>query len=207
MIYTFMPFALDYNLGRAYNVAMGLIGEDDWAVFLDHDAIWTTRDWYRQLEEVTRAFPDAGLVTAVQTRGWQPWQCLWPCLGPAPVRDDVRQHDMVSVRKLGSARAKTRTLLDVTDASGIAGVVILTSKRAWRDSGGFPDGMYCVDHGYHFALKRAGRRVYVHEGVLVYHWRRAFGDAPPREAPTAKDCPCAQIRRTEVPPSRRLKLP
>lgn len=197
MIYTMMPFSLDYNLGRAYNESMALIGENDWAVFLDHDAIWTTREWYRQLEEVTRVVPDAGLVTAVQSRGWQKWQ-----VGP------YDGHDMARNREIGKrALAESRTLLDVTEASGIAGVVMLISKRAWRKAGGYVDGMYCVDHAMHFALAAAGLRVYVHEGLYVYHWRRANGDAPPKTAPTAPNCPCARIRRTEVPPRRRVRLP
>jgi GT2 family glycosyltransferase len=196
VIYTMMPFALDYNLGRAYNESMALIGEDDWAVFLDHDAIWTTREWYRQLEEVTRAFPDVGLVTAIQSRGFQAWQ-----VGP------YDGHDYARNREIGRQMLRHRTLLDVTDNSGIAGVVMLVSKRAWRKAGGFVDGMYCVDHAFHFALKAAGLRVYVHEGLYVYHWRRANGDAPPREAPTAPNCPCQKIRRTERAPSRQLRLP
>jgi GT2 family glycosyltransferase len=195
-VVTFMPFALDYNLGGAYNEAMGLLGEDDWAVFLDHDAIWTTREWYRQLEAVTRAVPDAGCVTAVQSRGWQSWQ-----VGP------YQGHDMAENRRIGAQLLRNNTLLDVTETSGIAGVVMLVSKRAWRAVGGYTDGMYCVDHAFHFALRAAGLRVYVHEGLYVYHWRRANGDAPPRQAPRAPGCPCADIRLSEVPPTRRVQLP
>lgn len=197
MIHTMMPFALDRNLGRAYNEAMALIGEEDWACFLDHDAIWTTREWYRQLVEAVEFVPEAGILTAVQSRGWQKWQ--WD--------GEANNHDMAFHRRLGREKLQVRTLLDVTENSGIAGVVLCTSKRAWRTVGGFVDGMYCVDHAYHFACAAAGLRVYVVEGLYVYHWRRAFGDAPPADAPTAAGCPCPRIRRTERPPSVRLTLP
>lgn len=199
MIHTMMPFALDMNLGRAYNESMELLpSDDDWAVFLDHDAIWTTRDWYRQITEAVAAVPDAGLFTAIASRGWQKWQ--WTCNEPD-------NHDMAWHRKVGKERLAVRTLLDVTQASGIAGVVMVIQKRKWRQVGGFVDGMYCVDHGLHFALARAGYRIYVHEGLYVYHWRRANGDAPPADAPKARKCPCLEIRRKERPPSKRITLP
>lgn len=195
---TMMPFSTEMNLGRAYNEAMELLGEEDWVVFLDHDAIWTTRRWNAQIREAIAAVPDAGIFTAVQSRGWQDWQ-------RAPELDDC--FDMRKVRRSGTARLAKRTLLDVTAASGIAGVVMAFSKKTWREVGGFVDGMYCVDHGFHFACARAGKRVYVIEGLLVFHWRRANGDAPPADAPRAKDCPCGEIRAHEVPPSKRIVLP
>ena len=36
-LYPMVPFALDGNLGRAYNEAVALLPDDAWAVFLDHD--------------------------------------------------------------------------------------------------------------------------------------------------------------------------
>lgn len=196
-IVTMMPFSPVMNLGAAYNESMALLGPEDWACFLDHDAIWTTRKWYGQLLETAQALPGCGMVTAVQSRGWQAWQ-----VGPEP-----DSHDMARHRVLGLRMAETRTLLDVTRSSGIAGVVMLISKRSWERAGGFVDGMYCVDHAMHFRLAALGLPVYVHQGLYVYHWRRANGDAPPADAPTAPNCPCSRIRREEQPPTLRVLLP
>lgn len=195
MILSMMPFAPDMNLGRAYNEAMDLLpSEDSWAVFLDHDAMWTTRRWWSQVAEVAAAFPDAGAVTSVTNRIASPWQKA----------GDPDCHDVAVHRKFGLERTKVRTLLDVTDTQGIGGVVIAISKASWRLAGGFADGMYCVDHSIHFRLRDAGRRVYVHEGLYVYHWRRANGDGPPANAPRAYGCPC---RGPEKNPTRRVELP
>lgn len=200
MIQTMVPFACDMNLGRAYNESMALLpSDDDWAVFMDHDCIWTTREWYRQILEAVRFVPDAGIITAIASRGWQTWQVAQEA--------DPNNHDMVYHRKLGAARLKVRTLLDVTEGSGIAGVVMVLQKRKWRAAGGFVDGMYCIDHGMHFAQRDAGRRVYVMENLYVYHWRRANGDAPPANAPRAKDCRCVELRRREKPPTQRIVIP
>lgn len=194
MILCMTPFAEDLNLGKAYNEAMALLPEDGWAVFLDHDAAWTTRRWWHQVREAIDFRPDAGAFTAVTNRIAPRWQQV----------GDKDNHDIVRHRRYGAERTRVRTLLDITDTMGFGGVVIVISKRAWSGVGGFVDGMLCVDHRMHFALRDAGLRVYLLEGLYVYHWRRANGDELPKETPRAKDCPC---RGREGMPTVRLQLP
>ena len=90
------------------------------------------------------------------------------------------------------------------DTKGIGGVLMVMSKAVWREIGGFKDGLNCVDHCAHFAVAKAGRKVYVIEGLSLYHWRKANGDGPPDDAPRAADCPC---RGHEIAPTRRIQLP
>lgn len=193
-IFPVMPFALDMNLGRAYNEAMSLAPEDAWLVFLDHDMMLTTREWFRQIEEAIRFKPDAGAFVACANRIAPEWQKA----GPVNIHE-IRHH-----RSFGKERLKVRTLLDVTDTKGFGGVLFAVSKASWREVGGFRDGMLCVDHGMHFALRDAGKRIYLIEGLYVYHWRRAFGDELPEETPRVADCPC---RGPEAMPTERLTLP
>ena len=190
---TMMPFSTEMNLGAAYNQAMTLLPDDAWACFLDHDAIWTTREWYRQIQEAIRAVPDAGALTAMTNRIAAPWQQI----------GDRDNHDMACHRKFGAARAKVRTLLDVTNTKGMGGVVMVISKRAWQRVGGFVDGMLCVDHKMHFALREMGLRIWLMENLYVYHWRRAFGDELPQCTPRAPNCPC---RGPEQMPTERRAL-
>jgi GT2 family glycosyltransferase len=189
-----MPFATDMDLGRAYNEAMALIPDDAWAVLIDHDAMWTTKAWHAQIVEAIARVPDAGLLTAMANRIAAPWQQV----------GDRERHDMAYHYALGEERRSTRTLLDVTDTKGIGGVVMIISKRAWQDVGGFVRGLLCVDHGMHFALRAARRRVYLIDGLYVYHRRRAFGAEMPKDTPRAQGCPC---RGAEKPPTERLTLP
>lgn len=188
------PFAADMNLGRAYNEAMELLPDDAWAVMMDHDAALTTRDWYRQIAEAIDFKPDAGAFVACSNRIGAFWQKA----------GDAESHDMHAHRVFGRSRLRVRTLLDVTDTMGFGGVAFAISKSAWRKAGGFVDGMFCVDHQMHFALKRAGLRVYLLESWFVYHWRRAHNDAPPAAAPRAANCPC---RGPEKAPATRISLP
>lgn len=190
------PFALDRNLGRAYNDAMRLLPDDGWAVLMDHDISLTTRDWYRQIAEAVAFKPDAGAFVAVTNRIAAPWQ--------RAAESDRNVHDMAYHRQIGKARLKVRTLLDITETKGFGGVLMVISKTAWAEVGGFVDGLLCVDHHMHFALGQAGRRVYLLEGLYVYHWRRAFGDDLPNDTPRAEACPC---RGHEVQPTERIALP
>lgn len=194
MILSMMPFSDSMNLGQAYNEAMALLPEDGWAIFLDHDAMWTTRNWHRQISEAIAFMPDAGAFTAMTNRIASPWQQI----------GDREDHDIRNHRRFGKERMKFRTLLDVTGTNGMGGVVLVLSKAAWRKVGGFVDGLLCVDHRMHFALRDAGLKVWLMENLYTYHWRRACGDDLPADAPFAKDCPCRGPERT---PRTRVSLP
>ncbi len=196
VIYTMMPYddSGSMNLGKAYNDHMALLPEDAWAVLMDHDMVWTTRVWNPQIAEAIAFRPDAGAFTAVTNRIAAPWQQV----------GEKNNHAYDHHRRFGTERLQVRTLLDITNTKGFGGVVICLSKKVWREVGGFVDGMACVDHHMHFALGRAGRKVYLIEGLYVYHWRRAFGDDIPANAPVAANCPC---RGKEIWPSLRLTLP
>jgi hypothetical protein len=183
MIVTFTPYARDLNLGRAYNDCMALLpNDDDWAIMLDHDAMWTTRDWYRQIAEVTQGNPKA-IFVAVTNRIASKWQQSTGSL--------MESHDLVAHRAHGTMCAEwRRTLLKVTHTRGFGGVAFALSKRCWREAGGFADGLPCVDHSMHFRARAVGYDIYAMESLYVYHWRRANGDDPSKDWPKAANCPC-----------------
>lgn len=201
-LFAMTPFSLEMNLGAAYNEAMDLLPDGAWAALLDHDIAFTTKLWYRQLQEAIAAAPRPGAITAVTNRIAAPWQRV----GTADwVRCDEREaHNMADHYKLGAELANKRTLLDITETKGFGGVVICLSKAAWREVGGFADGLLCVDHSIHFRLAAAGFRNYMHEGLYVYHRRRAFGGELPRDTPRAKGCPCSG---REKMPTLRVRIP
>lgn len=191
------PYSCDYNLGAAYNKAMLSVPDDGWGCLLDHDIMFTTRTWYRQLEEAIAVQP-AGSFTAGTNRIRSKWQTV------AVSGDDIGHH-----RRIGESMAAKRTLLDVTDTAGWGGVLMLVSKASWRAAGGFPDGLFCVDHLFHFALKAAGRRVWLIEGLYVYHWRGSsadpalFGNAKHHAVQAdGSPCPCRDMKGAE--PTRRV---
>lgn len=193
MIFASTPFALDRNYGRACNEFMQLLPDYGWGVIMDHDAMFTTREWYCQISEAV-AFQPHAMFTVLTNRIASDWQRL-----PGV---DRYNHDIAYHRVLGKRQLQQRTLLDVTNTKGLGGVVMVVSKAAWREVGGFVDGMFCIDHNMHFAHRDVGRPVYVMENVYVYHWRRAHGDNIVEE-PKA---PC-RCRGVETPPTVRIPLP
>lgn len=196
MLITAVPFRDDANLGAAYNEFMGMLPADAWACFLDHDAMPTTGQWHAQFSEAIEFKPDAGAFVAMTNRIASPWQ---RAPGVPSNNNDMAWH-----RRYGAERAKVRTLLDITETKGFGGVMFAVSKAAWQEVGGFADGLGCVDHSIHFKLQRAGRRVYLIEGLYLYHWRH-FGELDPTSVfPKAANCPC---RGPEIPPTERVALP
>ena len=196
MILPMMPYALDRNLGRAYNEAMALLPADAWAIFLDHDGLQTTREWFRIVAEAIAFKPAAGVFVAVTNRIDAPWQ-------RAP-ESDPENHDIGYHTTIGRNRLFCRTLLDVTDTKGWGGVAFALSREAWQRAGGFADGLLCVDHSMHFGLRAAGYRNYLLESWYVYHRRRAFVGKLPDDTPRVPHCPC---RGPEPTPTIRIPIP
>ena len=55
MIHTYIPYAPiddELNLGKSYNNFMSMVNDDDWVLFLDHDASFTTKEWYKQINKI-----------------------------------------------------------------------------------------------------------------------------------------------------------
>lgn len=195
VIHAMTPFRADMNLGRAYNEEMERLPEGHWAAFFDHDMMLTTPHWHAQLEEAIACRPDAGAFTAVTNRIASSWQRAPESLSAG--------NDIVRHRQIGERRRQVRTLLDITCTKGFGGVVTLLSKEAWRESGGYSDGMYCCDHSLFFRLVDAGRRVYLIEGLYVFHMRASSSANPPLAAPKVEGCRC---RGPEVMPTERISL-
>jgi len=193
-IFPMIPFREDKNLGRAYNEAMALLPDGAWAVFQDHDAMATTPHWFRQFREAIEFLPHAGAFVACTNRIASPWQRV----------GDEKSNDIAAHRRFGEERRKLRTLLDISDTKGFGGVLFAVGKDAWREVGGFADGLYCADHSLFFRLREHGRRVYMIEALYAYHFRGSSGARPPLDAPKVPNCPC---RGKEEMPSIRVTLP
>lgn len=194
MIFPMTPFDEGKDLGAAYNRAMQLLPDDAWAIMQDHDAMPTTPHWFRQFREAIDFLPDAGAIVAMTNRIAAPWQ---QC-------GDTVSNDIAVHRRYGARRADVRTLLDVSGTNGWGGVMFAVSKAAWRAAGGFASGLGCVDHSLHFALRRIGRKAWMHEGIYIYHWRHHGEPDPTSSAPKAANCPC---RGPETMPTERIALP
>lgn len=170
-IYNFIAYTIpeeEKNLGRAYNRYMELLPNDnDWVCFLDHDAMFTTSDWYHQLYEVIDANPGYSCFTAIANRIGNPDQRF------AGIDQD--NHDIVYHREVGKkAQVQFRTeVKDITDKQLLSGVMILIQKSAWEKAGKFlEDGFLGIDNYFDKALREGGMKSGVAKGIYLYHWYR-----------------------------------
>ncbi len=174
MIHTYIPYAprsTDKNIGAVYNNFMAMIPEGDWACFLDHDAMFTTLDWYKQLEDIIAnlqvSHQDAGLLTTCTNRIGNLEQVI----------DGVesQNHDLYYHRKIGKQRQIDHGLQLRECDYLLSGVVMLISKKIWAETQGFSDGFLGVDNDIDRQIRALGYKSYIMDGVYCYHWYRADG--------------------------------
>lgn len=165
---TAIAYDTERDLGRAYNTIMERLRPGDWCCFLDHDALWTTREWYQQLQAAIASNPDAGLFVAVTNRIGRKEQIADGC----PTGHDMIEHFAFGEKLKAQHGAAVR---DVTGGSLVSGVVMCLSRETWVAAGGFKRGFFGVDNQAHRDMRRIGKRVYLMPGLYVYHWYRADG--------------------------------
>lgn len=169
LIQTFIPYADDRNFGHACNEAMSMLPETGWGCILDHDVMFTTQEWHRQLSAAVTQKPE-GCFGAMTNRIKCPFEQT-----PGV---DIKNHDYVYHRQIGQQLLTANEgLLDVTDNERTpAGFLMLFSKQAWREAGYFPEGLHYLDRMMWMALKMAGRRLYIIRSLYLYHWHRGAGE-------------------------------
>jgi GT2 family glycosyltransferase len=174
VIHTYIPYAprsTDKNIGAVYNNFMTMIPPGDWACFLDHDAMFTTLDWYKQLEDIIEGLrishPEAGLLTTCTNRIGNLEQLID---GIEPQNHDIYYH-----RKIGKQRQIDHGMSLRECDHWLSGVVMLMSKKVWTETQGFADGFLGVDNDIDRQIRELGYKSYIMDGVYCYHWYRADG--------------------------------
>jgi len=167
------------DLGYAMNKFMGMLGEDDWGFLIDHDLLFTTRVWYRQLEAVIRDKPDAGFFTVLRFPTAVDWYKPKIKKDRSYTEDKVRRvFDLRWHRHIGKMLAdkKFSEIQDVTEWERLKGGskgagIFLISKRVWHEVGGFKNGFKTekIDQDMYSRVRDAGRRIYLMKGFYMFH--------------------------------------
>jgi GT2 family glycosyltransferase len=175
MIYTNIPYTPNEygtNLGYAYNKFMELLpNDDDWACFLDHDAMFTTSNWYHQLETIIKNNPDVGAFGARTNRVANTFQLVGNI---NLMSNDIEYHRNVG-KYIQSKYYDDLLCLEKnsTEQFGYSGVFILISKKTWKEIGGFKTkGFTEVDNDLRKRLHENKIKFCILNGVYVYHWYR-----------------------------------
>lgn len=171
MIFYNIPWSTEKNIGKAYNAFMELLkNDDDFACFIDADAVFTTYAFGKQIEEITKAYPECGLFTAMTNRVGSEYQV---------VKGQWNNDDMKVHREIGETRFVSvyDGCEDISNRQPFSGVLILIRKSTWKTLGKFKEsGMLGIDTDIHLKAKAKGEKVYLMRGVYLQHWYRG-GDA------------------------------
>jgi GT2 family glycosyltransferase len=145
--------------------------QSDYACFIDADAMFTTYNYGKQLEDIIKLYPNIACFTAKTNR--------IACVLQIQHGVNINNNDMKYHRDIGksiqeSNYAKCRDITDFNNATELmSGVLMLVQKRAWKKIGGFSEkGILNIDNLFHRALKNNNKKIYLMKGVYVYHWYR-----------------------------------
>jgi len=175
MIYTYIPYApseCEKNIGCAYNKFMEILpNDDDWGCFLDHDAMFTTSDWYHQLNEIVVKNPTVGAFGGRTNRIAKKYQLVGNI---DPHNHDIKYHRQIGGYLQQTYYHDTSCVSRKTRPRGFGGVFILLKKSAWKTIHGFKKtGFTGVDDDLRLRLHHAKIPFHIMNGLYVYHWYRA----------------------------------
>ena len=180
MIKTHIAYHPEKKLFEAYNDFMSRLENGEWACFLDHDAMFTTRNWYLQLLAIIKKHPGVACFTAMTNRIQSKAKLQLVTHQSARHNHDIKFHRNLG-QKLSEKHWDEIKILPRSPA--MSGVLILYSKDKWKKT---PFRSYQrstkmrhflgVDYQIHRDLLDRGEKVAVMRGVYVYHWYRADGD-------------------------------
>ena len=175
MIYTLVPYMDegDKNFAQTCNRFMELIPDDnDFAIIMDHDAMFTTHTWMNQVHGAIKRYPEANAFCAVTNRISAKF--LWANVN----KDD---NDMAYHFKRGGELSHTHGTdcaigpPPTKDERGWGGYFFMIRKSAWKEIGGFRIGRSGgVDWNSYADLHAKGEQVHVLLGVYIYHWYSNF---------------------------------
>ena len=122
------------------------------------------------IEEMIKKYPHVGVFTAKTNRIGNKKQVLRNV--------NMHNHNMFYHRNIGKKlQSEFRYSLTPSVAPELlSGVVILISKKVWKDIGGCKSGFLSVDNDIHQRCLNKGYEAYIMDGVYTYHWYRADGD-------------------------------
>jgi GT2 family glycosyltransferase len=155
--------------------------DTDWACFLDHDAMFTTDDWHKQLGSIIRKHPKVGAFGARANRVGYSWQLV----GNIDIDNNNMQYHRGIGRHMqktyyhqvssGSASDKKPSRFSGTliNEPRFSGTLILVKKSTWKSIKGFRgDGFLAVDDDFRKRLLDRNIQFGIMDGVYLYHWYR-----------------------------------
>lgn len=162
-VHHIQPFALDKNLGRAYNEAMRLIPEGDWACIRDIDTLFLTHDAGNIVHEYAVRNPNAGILTCKTNRisTLSPGQLL-----NGKISEDANMRNHIKLaEKQREQLYKTEPIERV-----ISGFLMMISKDTWNKIK-FVENRKClvVDNIFSRTVLDHNKSILCMSGLYLWH--------------------------------------
>ena len=176
LIIDIIPYSTEKNLGRAYNHAMSLVGDDDHVCFRDGDTCWLTPDYGVHLSEYVRLYPNAILTC---------WTNRINEKAEQQAKVD-RENDHMKIH-LQRAIEYQQYLYQTTALHGfVSGFCMVVPKRIWNavkfadsqvyeDRG--PHNLLGVDNDFTNRVRAAGIPVIRMDGLYLWHTYRLLDNS------------------------------
>jgi GT2 family glycosyltransferase len=160
------PYSLEKNLGKAYNEAMQLIPDGDWACLMDYDTMFLTPDCGQILHEYINWNPIVGIFTCFTNR-------IHP-LANNQLLDGVVSDNVSIDYHIERAYNQKRLLFQATEIKHtISGFLMMISKSTWNECK-FSETGKClgVDNDFSANIIERGKKIMRMDGLYVFHTYR-----------------------------------
>ena len=165
----YAPKSYGMNLGRCYNEYMERLGDDEYALFIDHDAMFTNNSWR---DVVSSAYSEHADETALFISRTNRINNPYQRLNLLENNHNLFDHDVFATNL---AKKYGKSVVECAKLPSSSGVIIMLSKKTWLKHK-FTDGFLKVDNNIHLSHRNAGDPVYIMQGLHVYHFYRADND-------------------------------
>ena len=166
MIFYFVPYSLERNIGKAYNQYMSLLPKDnDWGVLMDGDTMFLTFTWGHHIAEVIKNIPDAGIITCYTNRIAKNKVQLY-----GEDSTDIILHRAIAKKLDNEFRGDYRKI-----NQRISGFFMAIKKKTWKEVGKFPEipnKILDIDGLFSNKVLSAGKDIYLMRGLYVFHYYR-----------------------------------
>ncbi len=160
------PYDLNKNLGKAYNEAFSLIGDEDWVCLTDYDVLFLTPDAPAIVTEYVKRYPETALFTCYTNR-------VHPSSTEQLLGEVIQDNSDVRVHIEKAERVKNNLYTVTQIHKNVSGMLMVMSKRQWKQTP-FVEDLKClgVDTELSKKLRERGQPVMRMNGLYVFHTYR-----------------------------------
>lgn len=162
-----IPYAIDGNLGKAYNEACEQ-SNAEWICLMDGDMMFLDNNYGRQLADIINKYPDTGCFGPLTNRLSATFQLYNNNRSEDP---DIANHRKIALHQYQNFYDDC---YEVT--SPLAGLMMVFKKDVWKKNS-FKNGLVAIDTDFGWRLIDKKLPLRVMKGLYVFHYYRLLEGA------------------------------